>query len=62
MDTRTVEVTSDQAEALMATVQDAQDAALGDSNDEEIDLLRDALDHALSLLGLTLPPPKEDDE
>lgn len=40
---------------LMKDVQLAQDAAFGDINDTEINLLRGALEHALSLLGLDLP-------
>lgn len=40
---------------LLEDAQAAQDAAYGDSNDDEIDLLRGALETALSLLGLSLP-------
>lgn len=47
---------------LMADVQAAQDAAFGDSNDEEIDLLRGALEGALALLGLPLPDSRDPDD
>lgn len=47
---------------LMADVQLAQDAANGDSNDDEISLLRGALDHALSVLGLSLPEGADPDD
>lgn len=42
-------------ERLMRAAEAAQKAAGGDSNDDEIDLLRDALGQALDLLGLELP-------
>jgi hypothetical protein len=45
---------------VLAAAQAAQDAAYGDSNDEEIELLRDALEEALSALGLALPEGRED--
>ncbi len=45
--------------ALIREVQLAQDAALGDSNDAEIDLLRSALELALHELGLELPESRE---
>lgn len=44
---------------LMEKVQAAQDAAYGDSNDTEIDLLREALEQALGMLGLELPDGRE---
>lgn len=37
---------------LKSALQRCEDAAVGDSNDEEIDALRDALDLALSELGI----------
>lgn len=42
-------------EGLLRMAQEAQDAAYGDSNDTEIDLLREALEAALDALGLALP-------
>ena len=49
-------------EAVMAAAQEAQDAAYGDSNDKEIELLRDALEMALDALGMSLPEGRELDE
>lgn len=48
--------------ALMSAAQEAQDAAYGDSNDSEIDLLRDALEQALALLGERLPEGNDPDD
>lgn len=47
--------------AIHEAAQDAANAALGDSNDEEISLLRDALAMALAALGLNMPEPFEED-
>jgi hypothetical protein len=47
---------------VLEAAQEAQDAALGDSNDTEIELLRDALEMALSALHLELPEPRDPDE
>lgn len=47
---------------VMEAAQAAQDAAYGDSNDEEIDLLRGALEEALGALGLRLPEGREPEE
>lgn len=47
---------------VLAAAQKAQDAAYGDSNDAEIDLLREALAEALGALGLNLPDGQPDDE
>lgn len=47
---------------IKAAAQRAQDASLRDSNDEEIELLREALDEALAALGLELPEPRDEDE
>jgi hypothetical protein len=46
---------------LQRAAQLAANAASGDSNDEEIDLLRDALEQALGALGLTMPESEETD-
>ena len=46
----------------MTAAQEAQDAAYGDSNDDEIELLRNALEFALAALGLSLPAPTYDGE
>ncbi len=46
---------------LMDDVQLAQDAAYGDSNDTEIELLRGALESAVELLGETMPDADEED-
>lgn len=48
-----------ETERLLAAAQEAANAAYGDSNDEEIALLRDALDIAMSLLGLDMPEGAE---
>lgn len=53
--------TPDALAAVREAAQKAADAAAGDSNDEEIDLLRDALEQALALLGLGLPESRDDD-
>lgn len=45
---------------VMELAQEAQDASLGDSNDTEIDKLREALEAALRLLGTDLPTPAGD--
>jgi len=47
---------------LLETVQAAQDAAYGDSNDHEIELLRDAMEMALSALGLEIPEGRDPDD
>jgi hypothetical protein len=47
---------------LLETAQAAQDAAYGDSNDNEIELLRDAMEMALSALGLEIPEGREPDD
>jgi hypothetical protein len=47
---------------VLEAAQEAQDAALGDSNDTEIELLRDALEMALSALHLELPEPRDPDD
>ena len=50
---------------LLAEAQEAADAAYGDSNDSEIELLRGVAEGALSLLGLRFPDgrdPDDDDE
>ena len=47
---------------VLAAAQEAQDAAYGDSNDSEIELLRDALEMALSTLGLEMPEGHDPDE
>ena len=47
--------------SLLDSVQAAADAAAGDSNDAEIEALRDALDATLGYLNLTLPEPTEED-
>lgn len=44
---------------VIVAAQKAQDAAYGDSNDQEIDLLREALELALNALGLSLPEGEE---
>jgi hypothetical protein len=44
---------------LLDTLQDVADAAEGDSNDKEIELLQDALDGALSLLGVKMPEARD---
>lgn len=59
---RAVTVTAEQTIQALSLAQDAQDAALGDSNDREIGALRDALEYALELLGLGLPDPREDED
>lgn len=46
----------------MEAAQEAMDAGYGDSNDEEIDLLRGALSEALSALGLSLPDGRDPDD
>lgn len=53
-------VTEDPLAGVRAAAQAAQNASRGDSNDEEIDLLREALEEALRALGLELPDPEED--
>lgn len=47
---------------LIEAVQAARRAADGNSNDEEIQLLQDALDRALGALGLDIPEPTNDEE
>lgn len=65
---RAIELSGDEAasvglidNALLDTVQAAADAAAGDSNDAEIEALRDALEATLGYLDLTLPEPTEGD-
>lgn len=55
---RAVAVTAEQTVQVLRLAQDAQDASVGDSNDEEIDALRAALEYALDVLGLGLPDPR----
>jgi len=47
---------------LLESAQEAQDAAYGDSNDDEIDWLRGALEMALNALGLEMPEGHEPDD
>jgi len=47
---------------VLQAAQEAQDAAYGDSNDSEIDLLRDALEMALTALGLEMPEGHDPDD
>ena len=47
---------------LLRAAQEAQDAAYGDSNDTEIELLRDALEYALNTLGLEMPEGHDPDD
>lgn len=47
---------------VITAAQEAQDLSLGDSNDDEIDGLRTALEEALGVLGLELPDPIDPDE
>lgn len=44
---------------VLAAAQAAQDQAALDSNDDEIDRLREALEEALRALGLSLPEGRE---
>ena len=44
---------------VIKKAQKAVNAALRDSNDKEIDLLRDALEEALTYLGLPMPEPQK---
>lgn len=60
--TRAVVVTGEQTVEALRLAQEAQDAALGDSNGAEIDALRDALEYALDLLGLGLPEGREEED
>lgn len=48
-------------DSLRALLQAAADTALGDSNDEEIQSLQEALDAALALLGMEMPEAKKED-
>lgn len=48
--------------SVLEAAQEAQDAAYGDSNDAEINLLRDALEAALGALGLGLPEGVDPDD
>lgn len=57
---RTVSITAAAEAEVMELARDAQRAADGDSNDTEIDALREALEAALSLIGQTLPDIDED--
>lgn len=52
---RSVPITAEQNAEMMKLAQEAQDAAFADSNDGEIEALREALEYALGLLGLALP-------
>ena len=56
---RTVTITAEEGASVLQAAQEAQDAACGDSNDEEIDLLRGALEQALGLLELKLPEGRD---
>jgi hypothetical protein len=47
---------------LLKEAQEAADAAYGDSNDTEIDLLRGVAEFAMSLLGLKFPEGRDPDE
>lgn len=53
-----------EVEEAVQLAQVAQDLTYGDSNDDEIDSLREALEFALGLLGQDLPAPgdEEDDD
>lgn len=55
----TLHVHDGKIDEVLAAAQAAQDASLADSNDDEIDLLRTALDVALGALGLDLPEGRE---
>jgi hypothetical protein len=46
---------------LRDALQDVADAAYGDSNDKEIELLREALDLTLSRLGVSMPEGHDPD-
>ena len=52
---------SDTLEGVRKAAQDAANAAYGDSNDREIELLQDALSLALSALGLGYPDAEPGD-
>jgi hypothetical protein len=47
---------------VLEAAQEAQDAAYGDSNDTEIELLRDAMEIALEALGLEIPEGRDPDD
>lgn len=47
--------------AVVKAVQKAERAALGGSNDAEIDALRDAVDECLRVLGIEVPHLMEED-
>lgn len=53
---------AEQDASILAAAQIAADAAYGDSNDAEIDALREALEAALSALGLEMPEGRETDD
>lgn len=57
VETRYITLRADDLAAALALAQTAQNAAQGDSNDAEIDALREALEAALALVGAALPEP-----
>lgn len=51
----TTAITRDEHDELIAAVREARAAAYGDSNDDEIAALQNALDLALQALGIEVP-------
>lgn len=56
---RTVTITEAQERDLLGAAQDAEDASLADSNDGEIEALREAYEAAFSVLGIKIPEGRE---
>lgn len=56
---KTLVVDQSELDNALQLAQVAQDQAALDSNDDEIDSLREALEFALALLGLNLPEGRE---
>jgi hypothetical protein len=54
-------ITGEQKVKMRSLAQMAVDAGAGDSNDDEIDAYRDALEMALQLLGMDMPEAVEED-
>ena len=55
-------LTDEDRQSIIAFVRDADRAACGDSNDDEIDTLREALSECLRVLGIEVPDYFNDEE
>lgn len=62
LDDEFARLNENELDRLKEACQAAANAAGGDSNDDEIQTLQEALEFALSLLGLEMPDAEDEDE